>query len=43
MLATPIALSPQQIAAFRAIVKDNNRPTQPLNGRKIVTDRVAVK
>ena len=43
VLATPIALSPQQIAAFRAIVKDNNRPTQPLNGRKIVTDRVAVK
>ncbi len=43
VLANPVALSTEQIAAFRAIVKDNNRPTQPLNGRKIATDKVAVK
>ncbi len=43
ILANPVALSTQQIAAFRAIVPANNRPTQPLNGRKITTDKVAVK
>ena len=43
VLANPVALSAQQIAAFRAVVQDNNRPTQPLNGRKIVTDHVTVK
>ena len=43
VLANPVALSSKQIAAFRAVVQDNNRPTQPLNGRKIVTDQVAVK
>jgi carbonic anhydrase len=43
VMATPVALSKGQIAAFRAIIHDNNRPTQPLNGRKIVTDSVAVK
>ncbi len=43
VLANPVALSADQVAAFRAIVKDNNRPTQPLNGRKIATDKVAVK
>ncbi len=43
VLANPVALSAQQIAAFRAIVQGNNRPTQPLNGRKLVTDKVAVK
>jgi carbonic anhydrase len=43
VLANPVALSSAQIAAFRAIVKDNNRPTQPVNGRKVVTDKVTVK
>jgi carbonic anhydrase len=43
VLANPVALSSAQIAAFRAIVHDNNRPTQPLNDRKIVSDEVAVK
>ncbi len=40
VMTTPIQLSPAQIAAFTALVKDNNRPVQPLNGRAIATDRV---
>jgi carbonic anhydrase len=40
VLAQPAQLSAAQIAAFRAVIHDNNRPTQPLNGRRIVTDRV---
>jgi carbonic anhydrase len=43
VLANPVALSAQQIAASRAIVQGNGRPTQPLNGCKVVTDEVAVK
>jgi carbonic anhydrase len=43
VLANSVALSAQQIAAFRAVIQGNNRPTQPLNGRKILTDKVAVK
>jgi carbonic anhydrase len=35
-----VPLSAQQIAAFRAVIDGNNRPTQPLNARKVVTDRV---
>ncbi len=41
VMATPIQLSVGQIGAFRAIVDGNNRPTQPLNGRSVVTDHVA--
>ena len=41
IMTTPIHLSSQQIGSFRAIIKDNNRPTQPLNGRIVVTDRIA--
>ncbi len=40
VLTQPAALSAQQIAAFRAVIDNNNRPTQPLHGRKVVTDRV---
>jgi carbonic anhydrase len=36
----PVQLSAQQIATFRAVIDGNNRPTQPLNRRRIVTDRV---
>jgi carbonic anhydrase len=43
VLANPVALSSEQIAAFRAIVHDNNRPIQPLNGRKVVVDGVEVR
>ncbi len=35
MLTTPIEMSEAQIAAFKAIIHDNNRPVQPLNGRKL--------
>ena len=38
VLTTPIEMSEAQIAAFKAIIHDNNRPVQPLNGRKLLTD-----
>ncbi len=41
VMTTPIQLSAEQIGAFRAIIQGNNRPTQPLNGRSVATDRVA--
>jgi carbonic anhydrase len=41
VLTEPVPLSAQQIAAFRAVIDGNNRPTQPLNDRVIVTDRFA--
>jgi carbonic anhydrase len=41
VMTTPISLSVEQIGQFTAIVKANNRPVQPLNGRTVVTDRLA--
>jgi carbonic anhydrase len=39
VLAKPIEMSPQQIAAFKAIFPEgNSREVQPLNGRTILTD-----
>ena len=38
MLTTPIEMSETQIAAFKAIIHDNNRPVQPLNGRKLLVN-----
>ena len=38
MLTTPIEMSEAQIAAFKAIIHDNNRPVQPLNGRKLLVN-----
>ena len=38
VLTTPVELSEVQIAAFEAIVHDNNRPIQPLNGRELLVD-----
>ena len=35
VLTTPIEMSEAQIAAFKAIIHNNNRPVQPLNGRKL--------
>jgi carbonic anhydrase len=36
ILANPVNLSKQQIAQFGAIIHDNNRPLQPLNGRQVL-------
>ena len=38
---TPIQLSSDQISTFTSLIKRNNRPVQPLNGRPIATDRMA--
>ena len=38
VLTTPIEMSEAQIAAFKAIIHDNNRPVQPLNGRELLVD-----
>jgi carbonic anhydrase len=35
VLDTPIAMSPAQIAAFEDAYSGNNRPTQPLDGRRV--------
>jgi carbonic anhydrase len=40
VLTTPVRLSAEQIAAFRAVVHDNNRPVQPLNARTVVRGKV---
>ena len=41
VMTTPIQLSAEQIKAFTAIIHDNNRPTQPLNGRPVLTETVS--
>lgn len=43
VMQTPIELSADQIEAFRAIIHDNNRPTQPLNDRRVAIEAVAYK
>jgi carbonic anhydrase len=40
VMTTPIQLSADQVKAFTAIIHDNNRPTQPLNGRPVLTEAV---
>ncbi len=40
VMTTPIQLSAEQLKAFTAIVHDNNRPAQPLNGRLVLTEAV---
>jgi carbonic anhydrase len=35
VLDTPITMSPAQIAAFEDAYSGNNRPTQPLHGRRV--------
>jgi carbonic anhydrase len=42
VMTTPIELSREQIGAFTKLITGNNRPTQPLNGRPVITDAVAV-
>ena len=39
VLTTPLEMSETQILAFKAIIHDNNRPVQPLNGRKLLQRR----
>ena len=41
VLTTPIEMSESQIAAFKAIIPDNNRPVQPLNERELLVDITA--
>jgi carbonic anhydrase len=35
VLQTPLQLDAEQIQEFKDLFPDNNRPTQPLNGREI--------
>jgi len=42
IMTTPIQLSSEQVGAFTRLIKDNNRPVQPLNGRTILTDDVSM-
>ena len=39
VLKTPISLSKQQIERFRSVIKDNNRPVQPLNDRRVLRSK----
>lgn len=38
VMTDPVTASREQIEAFRALFPVNNRPLQPLNGRRLVTD-----
>ncbi|MFQ5736076.1 MAG: carbonic anhydrase [Thermodesulfobacteriota bacterium] len=38
VLKTPVELSAAQVDKLHAILKDNNRPVQPVNTRKVVSD-----
>ena len=43
VLKTPIELDVAQIEQFESVFTGNNRPTQPLHGRSIVTDSPMVQ
>jgi carbonic anhydrase len=43
VMTKPIQFSAQQIAAFQKVMKGNNRPTQPLDGRAVATDSIRKK
>lgn len=43
VMNTPVEVGAGQIARFRAIVHDNHRPTQPLNGRVVLTETVVAE
>jgi carbonic anhydrase len=36
VLKSPVTISKEQTAAFRKVYPLNNRPVQPLNGRKVL-------
>ena len=40
IFSNPIQLSAAQIGKFTELIKENNRPTQPLNGRIVKADRI---
>jgi carbonic anhydrase len=40
VMKTPISMSREQIAAFSSRLKNNNRPTQPMNGRTLTIDDI---
>lgn len=40
VMTTPVEVGAGQVALFRTVIPDNHRPTQPLNGRSVVTDAV---
>jgi carbonic anhydrase len=42
VLTMPIELDPEQIRAFTDLIHDNSRPVQPLNGRTVGADIVAL-
>jgi carbonic anhydrase len=39
VLDQPVAISSDQVARFAALFPDNSRPLQPLNGRKLLSER----
>lgn len=39
VMTQPVSISRNQIAAHNAIFPNNHRPVQPLNGRRLLTDR----
>jgi carbonic anhydrase len=43
VMSTPIEFSAEQIKAVTAIIHDNNRPTQGLNARPVLTEAVSVR
>ena len=43
VMQEPIQLDAEQIAQFKREFTGNNRPTQPLNGRPVVTDSPVVR
>jgi len=40
VLKNPITMDKEQIGAFSSRIKNSNRPTQPLNGRKVTMDDI---
>ena len=43
VFTNPIEFSAGQIGKFKELIEANNRPTQPLNGRAIASDRIEEK
>lgn len=40
VMAKPVQMSTEQLARLRSVLKPNNRPVQPLNGRRIVLEGI---